>query len=292
MEQVTRSGESRVGKASPRRTGGLAHAGIGAIMLCLSVSAGGATEESSSLPEAKDRINYSVGYEFGTYLATLKRMGTGIELEAVLTGAVDALHGARPRLSEAELRRTLGQLKAALSAGNQPQESKPGPANLPARTRGYKDDFAALNAKRKGVVVLPSGVQYEVLRPGSGKQPKPEDTVVIRYKGMLTNGVVFDSTDEGGEPMRLRMDAIVVPGLREALRLMKEGDKWRVVIPPSMGFRAAGNNQLRRRDLIYELELVSVASAAQESTDRTGAPQPEASAEPKQPDAAPSARPK
>ena len=133
----------------------------------------------------------------------------------------------------------------------------------PARTGGFVDDFARLNAERLGVVTLPSGVQYEVLKQGAGRTPGPNDQVTVSYEGTLTNGIVFDTTRKDGEPARLRIAEIVVPGLREALLHMKEGDKWRVVIPPSMGFGRVGNNMLRKRDLIYEIELIAVEPAAQ-----------------------------
>ena len=120
-------------------------------------------------------------------------------------------------------------------------------------------------------MVLPSGVQYEVLKAGSGKQPRADDTVVIQYEGSLTNGVVFDSTREDDKPARLALKEIVVPGMREALMLMNEGAKWRVVIPPAMGFGRAGNNMLRKRDLIYEIELLAVESPVKEAPAAAGA---------------------
>ena len=130
-----------------------------------------------------------------------------------------------------------------------------------ARSRGFKDDFAALNARRDNVVILPSGVQYEVLKASNGKQPAEGDTVLISYQASLTDGTVFDTTYEDGEPQHMPLDEIAVPGLKEALLMMNEGAKWRVVIPPSMGFGRSGNNQLRRRDLIYEIEMVSIEKA-------------------------------
>jgi len=93
----------------------------------------------------------------------------------------------------------------------------------------------------------------------------------MQYEGSLTNGVVFDSTREDDKPARLALKEIVVPGMREALLLMNEGAKWRVVIPPTMGFGRAGNNMLRKRDLIYEIELLAVESPAKEAPAATGA---------------------
>lgn len=127
-----------------------------------------------------------------------------------------------------------------------------------ARQGAYKDDFAALNARRETVVTLPSGVQYEILAAGTGDTPRPGDAVLISYTGSLSDGRVFDSTNDAEGPLSIELDAIAVPGLREALLQMPEGSHWRVVVPPSAGFARAGNNRLRRRDLIYDIELVAI----------------------------------
>jgi len=151
----------------------------------------------------------------------------------------------------------------------QPPTATPAPATAPApaspatpaREGGYQDDFAALNAKRPGVVTLPSGVQYEVLVAGSGNKPTPRDAVRVDYEASLPDGRVFDTTADDTEPKVLPISSIAVPGLREALLLMPEGSHWRVVIPPNQGFRHAGNNMLRRRVLIYDIRLVSIETA-------------------------------
>jgi FKBP-type peptidyl-prolyl cis-trans isomerase FklB len=215
------------------------------------------------MSEPRDKINYSVGFEFGHYLAGLKRQGTGVELEAVFRGVLDALSGTEPRMSEAEIRKQLDDLKAGIADGDEQPKREPVKSTAPARTRGFVDDFAALNARREGVTSLPSGLQYEVLRAGTGKSPQISDRVVLQYEGRLATGVVFDTTYDDGGSAPLRVDEIAVPGLREALLRMKEGDKWRVVVPPSLGFGRVGNNMLRKRDLIYEVELVSVETPTQ-----------------------------
>jgi FKBP-type peptidyl-prolyl cis-trans isomerase FklB len=209
----------------------------------------------------QSRAGYSAGYAFGGQLAELQRQTPGIELEAVFRGILDALSGTAPSLSAEEMRAALQELERKRSAGTA-NSGKPPQPRIRARSGGYIDDFAALNAKREGVVTLPSGVQYEVLQAGSGKQPEAGDAVLVSYQGSLTNGAVFDSTYQDGEPARVQLNEIAVPGLKEALLLMNEGAKWRVVIPPQMGFGTSGNNMLRRRDLIYDIELVSVETPA------------------------------
>ena len=130
----------------------------------------------------------------------------------------------------------------------------------PARTGAYRDDFAALNAHREDVTILPSGVQYEVLEAGNGHVGGPGSTVKMYYEGSLTDGVVFDSNLADTKPRTIQVDSIALPGFREIATLMDEGARWRVVIPPSAGFGRIGNNKLRRRDLIYDIRMVAVES--------------------------------
>ena len=234
-------------------------AGAALLGLCLGAGVQGG-DMSAEMNQAQTKAGYSAGYAFGGQLARLQGQKPGVELEAVFRGILDALSGARPRLSTAEMRAALQELERSATAG-MPEREKAPQMRTRARSGGYVDDFAVLNARREGVVTLPSGVQYEVLKASSGRQPLDGDAVLISYQASLTNGTVFDTTYEDGEPLRMELDEIVVPGLKEALLLMSEGAKWRVVIPPSMGFGRSGNNQLRRRDLIYELELVTIESA-------------------------------
>lgn len=232
---------------------------VAVALLCAGLGTGPlAGTEDPVAPGSQASANYAIGHVLGRYLAGLSDRGIGIEPQAMLRGALDALSGAAPRVGEEAMREELKHLQG--ETGGSDTTAQPGsvPAEPPARTRGYMDDFAALNAKRPGVVTLPSGVQYEVLAAGHGRTPESGDRVTIRYEGRLTTGVVFDTTADDAEPLRLRVADIVVPGLREVLLAMKEGDKWHVVIPPRLGFGAVGNNMLRKRDLIYDIELVAV----------------------------------
>ena len=236
-----------------------------ALCLCTGTSAG---DNLVALETAQAKAGYSAGYEFGDRLTKLRAQGREVELEAVFRGVIDALSGAEPLMSESQRRATLDALGTAATRQATGSAAIAG-ANRVARTRGFYDDFLQLNAEREGVVVLPSGVQYEVLTAGSGQQPHAGDTVVVNYVATLTDGSQFDSTD--GEAVHLALDEIVVPGLQEALLLMSEGAKWRVVIPPTMGFARAGNNMLRRRNLVYEIELLTVEAPEREAQTETGA---------------------
>ena len=211
-----------------------------------------------SITTVAEKANYSAGYRFGTQLLQMKQSGEELDLQAVLKGVMDALYQLDTAMSAEEMAASLKALERNSGAGAGQQAATATARRPPARERGFKDDYARLNAQRPGVTVLPSGVQYEELRAGGGPRPKDSDTVVVSYQGTLTNGVVFDSTQEDSGPAHLKVRDIAVPGLKEALLLMPTGAKWRVVIPPNMGFAKSGNNLLRRRDLIYEIQLISI----------------------------------
>jgi len=119
--------------------------------------------------------------------------------------------------------------------------------------------FLQENAKREGVVALPSGLQYEVIEEGTGKSPKPGDEVTVHYRGTLVDGTVFDSSYERGEPVTFPVEG-VIPGWTEALQLMKEGAKWKLFIPPSLAYGERGAGQVigPNATLLFEVELISV----------------------------------
>lgn len=214
-------------------------------LLLLSLCACEKTDEPANMS------SYERGYAIGV---TLAQQLPEIKLQEAMIGICDALTEVDASLTDIGLC-TEQQTDSATSAQIKIASTRP-PA--PARSGAFKDDYAALNAMREGVVSLPSGVQYEVLSQGNGAKPSERDAVHVNYEATLPSGAVFDTTYEDGKPLLMKLDEIALPGLREALLLMNEGAKWRVVIPPSAGFRHSGNNMLRRRDLIYEIELIGI----------------------------------
>jgi FKBP-type peptidyl-prolyl cis-trans isomerase len=119
--------------------------------------------------------------------------------------------------------------------------------------------FLAENAKKEGVKVLPSGLQYRVLKDGTGKQPVKTDSVVVHYKGTLIDGREFDSSYKRGEPAEFGVTQ-VIKGWTEALQLMKEGSKWMVYIPWQLAYGAEGRGGLigPHETLVFEVELIRV----------------------------------
>jgi FKBP-type peptidyl-prolyl cis-trans isomerase len=128
--------------------------------------------------------------------------------------------------------------------------------------------FLANNARQPGVVVRPSGLQYKIIKSGFGKRPGPRDSVSCYYKGELINGKVFDAT-EPGFPANFTVNALI-PGWTEALELMREGDRWHLVIPANLAYgeRGAGNGNIPpNQTLVFDLELLSVTPAPPEKPD-------------------------
>ena len=118
-------------------------------------------------------------------------------------------------------------------------------------------EYLAANIKKPGVVVLPSGVQYRVIKSGAGQTPAPDDVVTVAYKGTRVDGVVFDQT-KPGETRNLPAGK-VIPGWREALSLMKEGDHWEVVIPSDLAYGPAKSDAMPSNQVLtFDMELIAV----------------------------------
>ena len=119
--------------------------------------------------------------------------------------------------------------------------------------------FLEENKKGPGVVVLPSGLQYEIIKEGTGKKPKATDQVRCHYEGTLIDGTLFDSSIQRGEPAVFGVNQ-VIPGWVEALQLMPEGSKWKLYIPSELAYGARGAGEMipPHSTLIFEVELLEV----------------------------------
>ena len=204
-------------------------------------------------PEPKDendRIGYSIGYQIG---GDFKRQGVEIRPELIVKGIQDALAGAEPLMAPEEMKRTLVEMKRKIVAAQQEERKKPGEKNL-----AEGKAFLAGNAKKEGVVTLPSGLQYKVLKDGEGVSPGAADNVTVHYRGTLIDGTEFDSSYGRGNPATFRVNA-VIPGWTEALRKMKAGARWQLFIPSHLGYGERSSGRIPPNStLIFEVELISV----------------------------------
>ena len=130
---------------------------------------------------------------------------------------------------------------------------------LGEKNKAEGEAFLAENKKKEGVITLPSGLQYKVIKAGTGKKPKATDTVTVHYQGTLIDGKEFDSSYRRGQPVTFPVNG-VIPGWTEALQLMEEGAKWQIFIPSSLAYgdRGAGRDIGPHATLIFEIELVSI----------------------------------
>ena len=206
--------------------------------------------EKPDLKDQKNKESYSLGYQFGQ---SLKLQGLDINLEAYTSGIRDALGGTKPPLSQEEMQKAVSEIQQRVMAARQKELKEVAGKNL-AEGKAFLEE----NKKKEGVKTLPSGLQYKVLKEGSGKTPKATGEVTVNYKGTFINGTEFDSSYKRGNPATFQLDK-VIRGWTEALQLMKEGSKWQLFIPPELGYGDRGGGPIPPNStLIFEVELISV----------------------------------
>jgi FKBP-type peptidyl-prolyl cis-trans isomerase FklB len=166
----------------------------------------------------------------------------------------DSYGGGKTILTEDQARQALEDFQKTLMA-KQAETMK----ILSEKNKADGEKFLAENAKKEGVKVLPSGLQYKEITPGTGKSPKTADTVTTHYKGTLIDGTEFDSSYKRGQPATFPVSG-VIPGWTEALQLMKEGAKWQLFVPPDLAYGERGAGQVigPNATLIFEVELLAV----------------------------------
>ncbi|PHS64248.1 MAG: peptidylprolyl isomerase [Thalassobium sp.] len=217
---------------------------LGALLL-----AGCGQEDSVKLENHVDQASYGVGLNIGRQLS---REEVDMNADAIAAGIKDALANAEPRIGE-------DVIKAAFDKIREEQTMKQEALNDAAAQAGQ--DFLAENAKREGVTVTDSGLQYEVMVAAADGQPMPEasDTVRVHYHGTLIDGTVFDSSVERGEPAQFPVTG-VIRGWVEALQMMKVGDKWKLFIPAELayGARSPSPRIPANSALVFEVELLEI----------------------------------
>jgi len=203
------------------------------------------------LKTPKDAQCYSLGVETAR---NFRRQGTEVDLDLLMKGIKDTMAADKPPTAPPEP-------KSYSPAFAGEVRSNVARARLIAAQDNKQEGeaFQARNKTKEGVVTLPSGLQYKILKAGSGRKPTDADTVVCQYRGTLINGTEFDSSYRTGQPATLKV-AGLVPGWREALKLMPVGSTWQLVIPPQLayGSRGTGRDIGPNATLIFEVELLDV----------------------------------
>lgn len=211
------------------------------------LSVPGYAGEKQAIKAEKDKVSYSLGYQIG---GDFKQQRMDIDTDALLKGIEDALAEMEPQISRDKMQETLLEMKHKIEASTRQEKQAAKEAY-----RGEDREFLAENAKKEGVVVLPSGLQYKILREGEGRRPEPGDKVLIHHRGTLLSGAEFTSSYRKGEPVTVQVSG-VIKGLTEGLQLMREGGKWKFFIPADLGF--GERTPMGEKVVIYEVELISI----------------------------------
>ena len=224
------------------------------LIICLAsvlVASIGLAQDKPELKDQKAKASYSIGLELGT---SLKKGNMDVNADTLFKGLKDGLSGAKPLLTEEQVKETMSALQKEMTEKQAAASKEAGEKNAAA---GEK--FLTENKKKDGVKTTASGLQYKVLKDGTGAPPKETDTVVTNYKGTLLDGTEFDSSYKRGEPATFPVNR-VIKGWTEALQLMKPGSKYQLFVPSALAYgeRAVGKDIGPNSTLIFEVELLSI----------------------------------
>jgi FKBP-type peptidyl-prolyl cis-trans isomerase FklB len=221
---------------------------------------------SLTLKTDKDKVSYAIGVNIGK---SMRKDTVDVDPTIFSRGMKDALAGGKLLLTDDEMKATLTKLQTELRARQEVAMQKAGDINKKAG-----DDFLAQNKAKEGVVALPDGLQYKILKAGDGPKPAATDSVVCNYRGTLLDGTEFDSSYKRGQPATFPVSG-VIKGWTEAVQLMPVGSKWQLFIPAELAYgnRGAGADIGPNATLIFEVELISIQNKAAAQAPNAANPQ-------------------
>jgi FKBP-type peptidyl-prolyl cis-trans isomerase len=203
------------------------------------------------LPTTKDRLSYAIGMNIGV---GMHKDDLDVDPDMLLRGLKDGLSGGKTLMTDEQARAEIAELRQQMMAKMQAKTQQEAEEN---KKKG--EAFLAENKTKPGVIALPSGLQYKILKEGTGPKPTASDSVKCNYKGTLIDGKEFDASEKHGGPATFPVTG-VIKGWTEALQLMPVGSKWELFIPADMGYgaRGAGGDIGPNETLIFEVELLSI----------------------------------
>lgn len=233
-----------------RHSRGFVTAGLILISVAACSAESSTSDVAASLESDDQKVSYGIGRSVGQGLVP---MAERIDLDALTRGVRDALNESDPAIPADELQSIMQAFQLELMQVSQlarVAEAEVGSAEA--------DLFMARNGTREGVTTTESGLQYEVLTQGTGPLPGPEDRVTVHYRGTLADGTQFDSSYDRGEPTTFGVQGVIT-GFSEGLRMMPVGSKYKLFIPPDIGYGARGSGPIPPNSaLIFELELLAI----------------------------------
>jgi FKBP-type peptidyl-prolyl cis-trans isomerase len=202
--------------------------------------------DSKPLTTDKEKQSYAVGLNVGS---RFKSDVIDLDIDAFVRGFRDTINGTKPALTEEEV-------GAAMMAFQKAIQAKTAERGVRAEKDGA--DYLAKNKAKDGVKTTSSGLQYKVLTPGTGANPKATDTVKVHYRGTLIDGTEFDSSYKRNEPISFELGG-VIKGWTEGLQLIKPGGKIQLVIPPDLGYGSGGQGPIPPNSvLLFDVELLAI----------------------------------
>jgi FKBP-type peptidyl-prolyl cis-trans isomerase FklB len=209
--------------------------------------------KKSDLKTQKDKVSYSIGLDMGK---SLSEKSVDVDPQIIAEGIKDGMSK-----SESEFLMTKDEIRETMLALQQEMIQKQEAKNKieAEKNKAEGDKFLAENKEKPGVKTLPSGLQYKIIKQGTGKKPTASSTVTTHYTGRLINGTIFDSSFKRGQPATFELNQ-VIKGWTEGLQLMNEGSKWEFYIPSELAYGESGARGVigPNATLIFEVELLSV----------------------------------
>ncbi len=218
---------------------------LATVLVAAQVSA----QDSAAFKTPKEKLSYALGMDLGL---SLQKQAIEVDPAVFAQALKDSLSGGKTLLTEEEARATITALQTEMRE------------KFVAKNKKEGEDFMAQNKTKEGVVALPSGLQYKILKEGTGKKPTLDDTVVCNYRGTLVDGTEFDSSYKRNQPASFPLKG-VIKGWTEALQLMPVGSRWQLFIPPELAYGDRGAGTISPDStLIFEVELISIQSKSPE----------------------------
>lgn len=220
-----------------------------------------ATSKPLTLTTEKQKLSYAIGMTIGE---GMKKDAPDIDTAIVMQALKDALAGGKLLMTDEEAKGVMNSFRAEMIKKKQAEELRLSETNKQA---GEK--FLAENKAREGVVTLPDGLQYKIIKQGTGPKPTASDTVVTNYRGTLIDGTEFDSSYKRGQPATFPVGQ-VIKGWTEALQLMPVGSKWELYVPADLAYgqRSPGPEIGPNSTLIFDVELLSIENKDDKAKDK------------------------
>jgi len=211
--------------------------------------------EAPAIKSHTDQISYASGADLAR---RIKRQGSSMNVDLFMKALTNGLAGRPLLMTDDEVSATLKTFET-----EQKQDLQHARMMVSERNRREGEAFFADNAKKEGVVTLPSGLQYKILKKGEGKMPTLDDIVLCQYRGTLLDGTEIDSSYQRKEPTAVPVKGVIA-GWTQALQIMPVGTKWQMFIPPQLAYGAKASDAFGPNStLVFDVELLSIQEKAQ-----------------------------